>query len=268
MYCLAPLSSLSYSAAEALAALGHEPLIIDDYGRCSSVLAAEPPRGARLVDAKPGSKPLSRIIRRCEVFLLAWDPWDAGACGGWESVLTGYLLDVLRFTPSRVVVTLPAGAYAWSTNTVDCNGLPSRPPRSPLYGWPLAAATAALSSLPDALVVVHPPLLHHESRVVEGAPEPINWFEKLLATRVLEAPRGSRLTVLDYRDAGETLALLLEGVETGLWCMGGVEVSADECESLAERVSWRTSVPSTLVVRGEGVRRRTMGLLRRLGVHK
>ncbi len=268
MYCIAPLSSLGFAAAETLASMGLESTILDDYGRCIGLLDVEVDKRIRLVDAPPGSKQASRILRKCSVLLLAFDPWDAGGCGGWERLLTGYLLEALRAGVDRLVVGLPAGAYAWSTSRVDCSGLPVQAPRHPVYGWPLGVAVAALSARPDTLVVVYPPLLHLDSRVLEGSPEPLNWFERLVLTRVLEAEEDAVLTVLDYRDAGETLAVLLEGVEVGLWCMGGVEVGARDAASLAAQRVLRRGFPSSLVVVGEGVKRRTIALLRRLGVHK
>ncbi len=250
-----------------LEALGHDVFILDDWGRCGGLLeGVRPPPRMRLVDAPPGSKPLRRIMRGCDAFAVLWDPWDAGACGSWERVLMGYAFDAVEAGVERLVVGLPGGVYAWSGGRVECGALPRMPPGSTLYGAPLASAVYLLSAS-EPLVVVYPPLLHREEVYVRGRPEPINWFESLLETGVLETCVDARLTVLDYRDAAETLALLLEGEAVGWYCIGGVEVSAAEASRLAERVSWVEGRLCTLLVEGGGVKRRTLALLARLGVH-
>ena len=161
---------------------------------------------------------------------------------------------------------MPGGAYAWSGERVECGVFPRKAPGSLVYGVQVASA-ALVASSSQPLVAVYPPLIHREEVHVKGRPEPINWFEKLLETGVLETSVDARLTVLDYRDAAETLAVLAEGETVGWYCIGGVEVSARDAASLAERVSWVERLPSTLIVEGGGVRRRTLALLSKLGVH-
>ena len=251
-----------------LEALGHDVIILDDWGRCGGLLEEiRPPPRLRLVDAPPGSKPLRRILRRCDVLLLLWDPWDAGACGSWSRVILGYALEAVESSVERLVVGLPGGAYAWSGERVECGVFPRRAPGSPVYGVQVASVALVASSSPRTLVAVYPPLLHREEVYVKGRPEPLNWFEVLLETGVLETSVDARLTVLDYRDAAETLAVLAEGEAVGWYCIGGVEVSARAVAGLAERVSWVERLPSTLIVEGGGVRRRTLTLLSKLGVH-
>ena len=264
--CLAPLSTLTLYAGLVLEHLGHEVFIFDDMGRCPGVLEdLRPPQRLRLVDAAPGSKPLRRMLQRCDVLGIFWDPWDAGGCGGWLEALAGYAVAASASSVERLVVGLPGAAYAWSGGRVECGSLPRVPPPHPLYRAPLASAI--LSWRPDGLLVVYPPLLHPRGeRLLPGRPEPVNWLDVLLETGVLEAPRGARLSVLDYRDAAETIALLLEGEEAGWYCMGGLSVEAEVAAKLAKMVSWSERVPSTLVAEGPGAKRRTVMLLKRLGL--
>ena len=261
------MTGLGFYAGLVLESLGHDVVVLDDWGRCGGILETiRPPPRLRLVDSPPGSKPLRRILRRCDVFLLLWDPWDAGACSSWSRVILGYALDAVESSVERLVVGLPGGAFAWSGERVECGVFPRRAPGSLLYGVQVAAA-AFVASSSQTLIVVYPPLLHRDEVYVKGRPEPINWFERLLETGVLAADVDARLTVLDYRDAAETLAVLAEGESVGWYCIGGVEVSARDVASLAERVSWVRGMPSTLIVEGGGVRRRTLALFSKLGVH-
>ncbi|AEM38592.1 hypothetical protein Pyrfu_0723 [Pyrolobus fumarii 1A] len=264
--CLAPLGALSLAVADVLAALGHDVTILDDYGRCGEILREPIEARYRLVDAPPDSKPLRRILKRCDIFALLWDPWDAGSCLGWERVVTGYAVSAIEAGVERLVASLPAGAYAWSDGHVKCSSLPSKAPRSRVYGVPLSVAVLLLSSGVESLVAVHPPLLHIDSSVARGAPEPLNWLERLIETRVLEAPLDARLTVLDYRDAGETIALFLESEAVGLQCIGGVTVEARVAAEKLRASSVVPREPATLVVEGTRVERRTRRILSRLGL--
>ncbi len=264
--CLAPLSTLTLYAGLVLEHLGHDVFIFDDMGRCPGVLGGlRLPERLRLVDAAPGSKPLRRMLQRCEVLGILWDPWDAGGCGGWAEALLGYAVASSTSMAERVVVGFPGGAYAWSGGRVECGSLPRVPPPEPLYRVPLAAALAAYEA--TGLMVVYPPLLHPRGEtLLPGRPEPINWVDALLGSGVLEASHGARLSVLDYRDAAETVALLLEGEEAGWYCIGGVLVEAESAARAAREVTWRDALPSSLVVEGPGAKRRTLSLLRSMGI--
>ncbi len=265
--CIAPLGSLSLAVARVLASLGHDVFILDSFGRCVDLIeSVRVSEKIRLVDAPPSSKPLYRLLRRCEVFILANDPWDMGACGDWERVIVGYAVDTLYSGVERIVALLPAGAYAWSATRVDCGYLPRIPPPVLEYSVPLGVAVLLSSRADSLLVLVTPPLLHMGEGVLRGRPERVNWFERLLKTRVLEARREARLSVLDYRDAGESVALYAESETIGWVCIGGVVVEAGVA---AERVGYKDVVPmepDSIVVEGEGVRRRTLGILESLGI--
>ncbi len=265
--CIAPLGALALAAANVLASLGHDVVIFDSYGRCSPILEdVRVPEKIRLVDAPPSSKPLSRLLRRCEALLLALDPWDAGACNDWGRVVVGYALDALSSSVERIVVTVPAGAYAWSSERVECGVLPKVPPPVYEYSIPLSAAILLSSRLDSLLVVTIPPLIHVEGCVVSGRPERLNWFERLLRTSVLEARPEAKLSILDYRDAAETLALYLEGEVIGWVCVGGVTLDA---RRVAEKLGYKAlslMQPDTIVVEGGGARRRTLRLLESLGL--